>query len=67
MMSSTLLILISLILIAMAIWGLIFGKVMAGSRGLRANYYSREDSPVLFYLFIVVYLSIAILILATAL
>ena len=65
-MSSTLLIVISLILITMAIWGLISGKVMAGSRGLRPHYYSRKDSPVLFYLFVVIYLGIAILILVTS-
>jgi len=50
----------------MAIWGLISGKVMAGSRGLRPHYYSRKDSPVLFYLFVVIYLGIAILILVTS-
>lgn len=50
--------LLGLILIFMGIWGLLTGKVMAGSRGLKSNYYTKFDSPVLYYIFIIFYLCI---------
>lgn len=50
--------LLSLIIIGMGILGLITGKVMAGSRGFRTNYYTRQENPVSFYLFVCIYLSI---------
>lgn len=62
-MPSQLLTLIALVIIAMAVWGLITGKVVAGSRGFRANYYTRQDSPVLYGLFICVYFIIGLFIL----
>lgn len=48
--------LLGLVLIAVGVWGLVRGEVMAGSRGLKANTYTRQDNPVLFYLFVVMYL-----------
>lgn len=42
----------------MAVWGLMTGKVIAGARGLHANYYYRKESPFLYYGFIFVYLAI---------
>ncbi len=57
-MPPVLLLLVSLVIIGMAVRGLLTGKVMAGSRGLRPNYYTKQDSPVLYYGFIFVYLSI---------
>ncbi|MBW7833299.1 MAG: hypothetical protein H3C29_08790 [Simplicispira suum] len=46
---------LGLVLIAVGAWGLLTGKVMAGSRGFKANTYTREDNPVLFYLFVAMY------------
>jgi len=41
-MPPVLLLLVSLVIIGMAVRGLLTGKVMAGSRGLRPNYYTKE-------------------------
>ena len=43
-MSPVLVKILSLIIIGMGIWGLISGKIMAGSRGLQPNYYTRSLS-----------------------
>ena len=57
-MSPQLLIVLGVILLGMAVWALLTGKVVAGSRGLRPNYYTRRDNPVPYYCFVVVYLAI---------
>ncbi|MEH0021535.1 MAG: hypothetical protein V6Z89_17910 [Desulfobacter sp.] len=57
-MSPPLLKILGLIIIGMGVWGLFTGRVMAGSRGLQPNYYTRHDQPVLYYVFICVYLVI---------
>lgn len=62
-MSPLLLKIISLIITGMAIWGLISGKIMAGSRGLQPNYYTKQDSPFLYYCFICIYLLIGVFLL----
>ena len=49
---------IGLIVLLMGIWGLLTGKVIAGARGLKSNYYTRQDSPALYYMFVIVYLCI---------
>lgn len=51
------------VLILIAMISLITGKVMAGSRGLRSNVYTRQDSPVLYYCFICFYLLIGLFVL----
>lgn len=48
-MSPLVLNIVSLIIIAMAVMGLVTGKIMAGSRGFSVNYYSKEDNPFLLF------------------
>ncbi len=62
-MSPLLLKIISLIIIGMATWGLISGKVMAGSRGLQPNYYTKQDNPFSYYCFICIYFFIGLVLL----
>lgn len=57
-MQTLLLTAIGIIIIVVAIWGLITGKIIAGSRGLQPNYYYRNDNPFLYFSFIVIYLLI---------
>lgn len=63
-MSKSLLALIGVILIGVGLWGLISGKVVAGSRGLSSNFYTKKDSPFLYYSFVFIYLSIGFFILS---
>lgn len=46
------------VLIFIGVLGLLTGKVMAGSKGLKTNYYSRAENPVLYYAFTFVYIVI---------
>jgi hypothetical protein len=46
-----------------AVWGLISGKIIAGSRGLSSNYYYKDESPKRFYSFVFIYLTIGVFIL----
>ena len=62
-MSKSLLTLLGIILIAIGSWGLVSGKVVAGSRGFRSNYYTKKDSPFLYYSFVFIYISIGFFIL----
>lgn len=62
-MSSVLLKILGVIIIIMAIWGIFTGKVMAGSKGLQPNYYNKNESPILFYFFICIYLGIGVFVL----
>ena len=57
-MPALLLTLFGVIIIAVAFWGLLRGKVLAGVRGLRRNYYYRNDNPFCFYGFVLIYTSI---------
>lgn len=57
-MPAPLLAVLGIILIGVGIWGLFSGKVVAGSRGLRSNFHTREDSPLLFYSFVFLYLAV---------
>lgn len=57
---------IGVLAISVALWGLMTGKIMAGARGLRANYYYRKENPLLFYGFIFVYLAIGLVLLASS-
>jgi hypothetical protein len=50
----------------MAVWGLVTGKVMAGSKGLEPNYYHKKDSPGLYYFFIAIYLVLGSVVLANS-
>lgn len=43
------------------IWGLLTGKVMAGSKGFATLYYQKSSQPVLYYFFIILYLSVGML------
>lgn len=62
-MSKSLLALIGVILIGVGLWGLISGKVIAGARGLSSNFYTKKDSPFLYYGFVFIYLSVGFFIL----
>ena len=57
-MPTRLLTLFGALIIAVALWGLLRGKVIAGARGLRSNYYYKNDNPFSFYGFILIYLSL---------
>ena len=57
-MAATLLLLMGIFILAMAVLGIATGKVVAGSRGLKANHYHREDGPLLYWGFVVIYLLI---------
>jgi len=48
----------AIVLLVLAVWGLISGEVVAGSRGFRSNVYKRKTNPVAFYFFVVFYLLI---------
>lgn len=65
-MPSILLSALGAIVIAMAIWGLMSGRVVAGARGLRPNYYTRQHHPALYYGFIFVYLLIGTFVLISS-
>lgn len=65
-MNSPLFTLIGIILIAVGLWGLLSGRVIAGARGLHSHYYSRADNPVTYWGFILVYLGIGVFILTKA-
>ena len=49
---------IGVVTIAIALWGLMCGRIIAGARGLKSNYYYRDDNPFSFYGFVMIYLSI---------
>lgn len=53
--------------LTMALWALVSGKIMAGSRGFKANYYSREDEPFLYYCFLTAYVLLGVFLLSHAL
>lgn len=55
-MPTTILPLLGIIILFIAFFGIISGKVIAGSRGLHPNYYSRSDNPFLYYSFLGIYL-----------
>ena len=57
-MPPRLLTLIGITIMAVAVWGLFSGKIIAGARGLKNNYYYRDDNPISFYSFIFIYLCI---------
>lgn len=59
-MPNSLVTLIAIMLIANYTYALITGKVVAGSKGLRTNFYKRHESPFAFYSFIVLYAAIAL-------
>lgn len=62
-MAPDLLNIIGIIIIIIGIAGIFTGQVMAGSRGLRPNYYKRDENPALFYFFICAYFAIGIIVL----
>lgn len=66
-MSPILLKIIGLMLIIIATWGLSSGKIIAGSRGLQPNYYTKQESPILYYCFVGIYLLIGVFILYNSL
>ncbi len=55
-MPTTILLLLGTIILIVAFFGIISGKVIAGSRGLHPNYYSKRDNPLFYYSFLGVYL-----------
>lgn len=57
-MPKPLLVLLGFFIIAMGLWALVAGKVMAGSKGFKSNYYYKKDDPFLYYSFIFIYLVI---------
>ncbi|HHX35441.1 MAG TPA: hypothetical protein GX719_09240 [Gammaproteobacteria bacterium] len=62
-MPPRLLTLLGVTIITVAIWGLLRGKIIAGARGLRSNYYYKHDNPFSFYGFVLIYLSLGAFIL----
>jgi hypothetical protein len=62
-MSPLVLKIIGLLLIAATTWGLISGRVIAGSRGFRANYYTRRRHFFAYAFFIILYFAIGIILL----
>jgi len=58
-MPPQLLFILGVIIVVIVICGLFSGKIIAGSRGLAPNYYSRKDNPLLYYIFLVTYALIA--------
>lgn len=54
--------LIALLLICMVGHALVSGRVMAGSRGLQPNYYTRNENPFLYFFFLIFYAATALLI-----
>ena len=59
-MQSSLFVILGVLLIIMGGAGLLSGNVMAGSKGLKPNYYNRVENPTLFYLFVFIYIAIGI-------
>ncbi|NLY12191.1 MAG: hypothetical protein GXZ10_01070 [Gammaproteobacteria bacterium] len=57
-MPPLLLTLLGVIIITVAVWGLLRGRILAGARGLRSQYYYKHDNPFSFYGFVLIYLSI---------
>ena len=49
---------VGIITISVAVWGLLRGRIIAGSHGLKSNYYYRDDNALCFYGFVLIYLSI---------
>lgn len=58
---------LGVILIGAGVLGLVSGKVVAGSRGLRSNFYTRKGNPFLYYSFIFIYLAVGFLVLSRVL
>jgi len=61
-MPTQILLILGIIILGVVISGLVSGKIIAGSKGLEANYYSKKDNPLSYYAFIVIYSLIAIFI-----
>jgi hypothetical protein len=66
-MPTPLLVLIGCVLLTIGVWGLVAGKIVAGSRGLRPNYHHRRDNPFLYYSFVSFYLLVGAFVLYNAL
>lgn len=66
-MSTLLFVVLGAIRMLMGIIGVLTGKVMAGSRGLKSNYYNRYDNPLLFYVFVITYISFGAFVIIKAL
>lgn len=58
MFSSSILKVIGCLSLALAIYGLVSGKVVAGSRGFKTNYYYKGEQPGLYYFFIVFWFAV---------
>ena len=57
-MQSLLLIILGAILILIGGIGLLTGNALAGSIGIKSNYYNRNENPILFYTFVFIYIGI---------
>lgn len=57
-MSQSVLTIVGAITIAVALWGFLRGRIIAGARGFKSNYYYRDDNPFCFYGFVLIYFSI---------
>ena len=53
-MQPRLLTLIGILTITVALWSLVRGRIIAGSRGFKSNYYYRDDNPFSFYGFVLI-------------
>lgn len=66
-MPKPLLVLLGVLVIVMGLWALVTGKVVAGSKGFKSNYYYKKDDPFLYYAFIGIYLVIGAFVLYSTL
>ncbi|MDY0248575.1 MAG: hypothetical protein RBR45_00815 [Pseudomonas sp.] len=57
-MSPRILTIVGVVAITLALWGMLRGRIIAGSRGFKSNYYHRDDNPFCFYGFVLIYFSI---------
>ena len=62
-MPSPFLVIAGLAILMMVLYALVSGKIMAGSRGFKTQYYYRDEQPFLYYVFLMIYLLAGILVL----
>ena len=65
-MTAPVLLIAGLVMLALAVIAIVSGKVIAGSRGLKANYYYRQDQPLLYYFFVIFYLLVGLFVIFQA-
>ena len=66
-MHSPFLAIAGLTILAMVVYALVSGKIMAGSRGFKVQCYDRDEQPFLYYAFLMAYLLAGVLVLSQTL